>query len=229
MHIWVGSSFACYKCSCGEHLCPSPPGPKFSFLWDKCLGGEWPDHMEGVCSTFEKATKCFPECLNHFTLPSAEEEGPRGGWGLEPRLSPLQSLCPSLPGPRPPGPSVTADPAPPPTPQPGGFWAAGEGPTHSRGLGCHLTLPSRGLASLSSRELPSPAPHTLPSPAPLDGELGTQRVPGRCGWAQEAVGWTSLGSYLWLCEGAWGLPGPGQRLLGGVGTLRVSLGSLPSW
>ena len=184
MHIWVGSSFACYKCSCGEHLCPSPRGPKFSFLWDKCLGGEWPDHMEGVCSTFKKANKCFPECLNHFTLPSAEEEGPRGGWGREPSLSPLQSLWPSLPGPRLPGPSVTANAA----------------PTHSRGLGCHLTLPSRDLASLSSRE--------LPSPAALDGELGTQRVPGRCRWAQEAAGWTSLGSCLWLCEGAWGLPGP---------------------
>ena len=143
MHVWDGSSFARYKCSCGEHSCPSLRGPKFSLVWDKCLGGEWPGHMEGICSTFEKTTQCFPECLNHFTLPSAEEEGPRGGWGLEPRLSPLWS-----------------------------FWAAGAGPTHSRGLGCHLALPSRGLASLSSRELPSPAPHPLPSPAPLEDRAG---------------------------------------------------------
>ena len=107
MDIWVGSSFACYKCSCYEHSCPSLSGPKFAFLWDKCLGGEWPDHMEGVCFTFEKAAKCFPKWLNHFTFPLTVEEGPRGGWGLAPRPSPLQSLHPS-----PPGPSVTAGLAP---------------------------------------------------------------------------------------------------------------------
>lgn len=190
-------------------MCPSPRGPKFSFLWDKCLGGEWPDHMEGVCSTFEKANKCFPECLNHFTLPSAEEEGPRGGWGLEPSLSPLQSLCPSLPGPRPPGPSVTANPAPHPPTRGLLGCRRGTNPQQGAGLPSHPPLQGSGFPFQQRAAFPSPpAPHPLPSPAPLDGELGTQRVPGRCRWAQEAVGWTSLGSCLWLCEGAWGLPGP---------------------
>lgn len=184
MHIWVGSSFACYKCSCGEHLCPSPPGPKFSFLWDKCLGGEWPDHMEGVCSTFEKATKCFPECLNHFTLPSAEEEGPRGGWGLEPRLSPLQSLCPSLPGPRPPGPSVTADPAPPPPPTRGLLGCRrGTNPQQGAGLPSHPPLQGSGFPFQQRAAFPSP--------------------PGR------GAGHTAGARQMWLGPGGSGLDLPG--------------------
>ena len=63
--------------------------------------------------------------------------------------------------------------------------------------------------------LPFPAESCLPQPPtlcllwpPWTTKLGTQRVPGRCRWAQEAMGWTSLGSCLWLCEGTWGLPGP---------------------
>ena len=203
MRVWVGSSFACYKCSCGEHSCPSPRGHEFSFLWDKCLGGEWPDHMEGVCSTFEKATKCFPECLNHFPLPSAEEEGPRGGWGLEPRLSPLQSLCPSLPGTQP---SRTVCLS----------WPCAPG---ASGLQERDQPTAGGWAAISPSPpgiwLPFPAESCLPQPPtlcllwpPWTTKLGTQRVPGRCRWAQEAMGWTSLGSCLWLCEGTWGLPGP---------------------
>lgn len=165
MHVWVGSIFARYKCSCGEHSCPSLRGPKFSLLWDKCLGREWPDHMEGICSTFEKTTQCFPECLNHFTLPSAEEEGPRGGWGLEPRLSPLQSLCPSLPGPRPPGPSVSAGLAP-------GLLGCRSGTNPQQGAGLPSRPPLQGSGFPFQQRAAFPSPHPLPSPAPLDDRAG---------------------------------------------------------
>lgn len=224
MHVWVGSIFAHYKCSCGEHSCPSLRGPKFSLVWDKCLGGEWPGHMEGICSTFEKTTQCFPECLNHFTLPSAEEEGPRGGWGLEPRLSPLQSLCPSLPGPRPPGLSVSAGLAP---------WGllgcrSGTNPQQGAGLPSRPPLQGSGFPFQQRAAFPSPPPSAFPSP------------PGGQSWAHSGCQADVAGPRKQWAGPPWVLvsgcvrepgasqaPDKGSWVVGG--TLKVSMGSLPSW
>ena len=118
------------------------------------------------------------------------------------------------------------------------LWAAGEGPTPSRGLGCHLALPSRGLASLSSRELPSPAPHPLPSPAPPYSAF--PGPPGRQSWAHSGCQADVAGPRKQWAGPPWVLvsgcvrgpgasqaPDKGSWVVGG--TLRVSLGSLPSW
>lgn len=152
----------------------------------------------------------FSRVLEPFYTPISRGGGSQRKRGLEPQLSPLElvsltsrpqtsrTVCLSWPC----APSASGlqerD-----QPTAGGWAAISPSPA-----GVWLPFPAESC-------LPQPPPSAFPSTPilclpwpPWTTELGTQRVPGRCRWAQEAMGWTSLGSCLWLCEGAWGLPGP---------------------
>lgn len=70
-----------------------------SFLWDKCLGGEWWGHMVSVCFVFEKAANYVPEWSKPSRPHRPWRRGPQEGGDVRPAHLP-RSVCPSPPSPR---------------------------------------------------------------------------------------------------------------------------------
>lgn len=148
-----------------------------SFLWDKCLGGEWWGHMVSVCFVFEKAANCVPEWSKPSRPHRPWRRGPQEGGDVRPAHLP-RSVCPS-----------------PPSPRTFRLW-------HRQSLGCPVGgadrrrvwrryrppprgeqhAPPPGPAASGSRGLPSQG-------AQAPGAQGARRVP-RCG---AGAGWRRCG------------------------------------